>query len=275
MDVGEPSRTASDAILTLSGVSILFSGRPALRSIDWHVRRGERWVVLGPNGSGKTTLLGVVGGQRLPSRGLVRVLGERVGRVDLRELRKRIGLVSPAQASRFRSELTVLGAVWTGARATLGEFDEPLPEELDRARALLTMMGCGSLEGRRLTTLSEGERVRVQVARSLMPDPPLLLLDEPAANLDLPGREMLLRHLAGVSAGAIVLVTHRVEEIPADFTHALLLREGAVVACGPLEEALTAASLSECFGLSLRLAREDGRYTAWAGPTPSQSHARS
>lgn len=254
----------TNALLALSGVSIAYRGVPALRDMDWRVHAGERWVVLGPNGSGKTTLLGVVGGQRLPSTGRVHLLGERVGRVDLRELRKRIGLVSPAQAGRFRPELTALGAVWTGARATLGVFSQPTPEELDRARDLLAMLGCKGLEERRLTTLSEGERVRVQVARALMPDPPLLLLDEPAANLDLPGREMLLRHLADVSAGAIVLVTHRVEEIPPETTHALLLRGGAAVACGPLEEALTAATLSDCFGMRLRLSRRDGRYSAWA-----------
>jgi iron complex transport system ATP-binding protein len=258
-----------DLVIAVDKATVTRTGKDLLRDIDWRVELDERWVVLGPNGAGKTTLLSLASARMHPSRGTVHVLGELLGRVDVSELRTRIGLTSMSVHDRMPPEESVLDAVVTAAWSVVGRFRESY-ESLDsgRARALLTQLGVGALAERRYGTLSEGERKRVQIARALMTDPELLLLDEPAAGLDLGGREDLVRRLAELAADpdapAIVLVTHHVEEIPPGFTHALLLREGSVVAAGLVTETVTSENLSKTFDLPLRVEYTDGRFTARA-----------
>jgi iron complex transport system ATP-binding protein len=258
-----------DLVVAVDHVTVTRAGKDLVRDVDWRVELDERWVVLGPNGAGKTTLLSLAAARLHPSRGTVDVLGERLGRVDVFELRTRIGLTSVMLHDRMPPEESVLDAVVTAAWSVMGRFRESY-ESLDHARALvlLTQLGVGQLAHRRYGTLSEGERKRVQIARALMTDPELLLLDEPAAGLDLGGREDLVRRLAELAADpdapAIVLVTHHVEEIPPGFTHALLLREGSVVAAGLLTETVTSENLSKTFDLPLRVEYADGRFTARA-----------
>jgi iron complex transport system ATP-binding protein len=245
-------------------------GRTALvHDVTWQVELDERWVVLGPNGAGKTTLLNLAAARMYPTRGTVYVLGERLGRVDVNELRTRIGLSTAGFAERVPPDETVHNVVLTASWAVVGRFRERYERVDDaRARALLRQFGVAHLADRAYGTLSEGERKRVQIARALMTDPELLLLDEPAAGLDLGAREDLVRRLeelaADPDAPATVLVTHHVEEIPRGFGHALLLREGAVVAQGLLGETVTAENLSKTFGLPLSLSYVDGRFAARA-----------
>ncbi|GAB2673640.1 ABC transporter ATP-binding protein [Thalassiella azotivora] len=256
-------------VLEMAGVSVVRDGTPLLDAVDWSVAEGDRWVVLGPNGAGKTTLLQVAAGRMHPTRGVAGVLGEVLGAVDVFELRPRIGLASAALAERVPGEERVADVVVTASYGVVGRWREHY-DDLDHARAaeLLEAMGVAALADRRFGTLSEGERKRVQIARALMTDPELMLLDEPAAGLDLGGREDLVRRLGELagdpSSPALVLVTHHVEEIPPGFTHALLLRGGRVVAAGPLESALTAETLSTTFGLPLQLDRHGDRWTARA-----------
>ncbi|CAN5904660.1 ABC transporter ATP-binding protein [soil metagenome] len=263
-EVGEQ---ASAALVALEGVSVTVGAATLLDNVGWQVRRGERWVVLGPNGAGKSTLLQVASTYRFPSRGTVSVLGERVGRVDVRQLRRRIGYASAELErmldGRLRAHETVvsaLAALLVRWRADYTDADHR------RATALLHDLGVGPLANRRISSLSEGERRRVQIARALMAAPDLLLLDEPAAGLDIAGREQLLAVLTGLAAdpdlGTIVFVTHHVEEIPPGFTHVLLLADGALVAAGPLASTLTSATLSRCVGMALDVTCADGRYTA-------------
>jgi iron complex transport system ATP-binding protein len=256
-------------VLRLSQVCVVRDGQRLLSGVDWTVGEGERWVVLGPNGAGKTTLLQIAAAALHPTRGSAEVLGERLGAVDVFELRPRIGLASAALAERIPVGERVLDAVRTAAYAVVGRFRERYDERDDaRARLLLDQLGVGQLRDRRYGTLSEGERKRVQIARALMPDPELLLLDEPAAGLDLGAREDLVHRLATLAADrrapATVLVTHHVEEIPPGFTGALLLRAGRVTASGPIGTALTAQTLSETFGVPLALDRVAGRFAARA-----------
>jgi iron complex transport system ATP-binding protein len=255
------------AVLDLRGVCVVRGGAVLLESIDWAVDEGERWVVLGPNGAGKTTLLQVASAHLHPTSGEAWILGERMGTVDVFELRPRIGLASASLAERLPAEETVLDVVRTAAYAMVGRWRERYDGQDDaRALVLLAALGVESLAGRKFGTLSEGERKRVQIARALMVDPELLLLDEPAAGLDLGGREDLVSRLASIArdphAPSIALVTHHVEEIPPGFTHVLLLRGGRVVASGPIEEALTGPTLSDTYGLPLVLDARDGRHTA-------------
>ena len=257
----------ADEVLTLRGVSVVRDGRPLLRDVYWRVAAGERWAVIGPNGAGKTTLLQVAVGALRPEAGTVRVLGEELEESDLDELQPRVGFASAALHDRLLPTERVLDVVVTAAHAALRRVgdDYDLSDE-QRARAMLAQLGCRALVDRLYGTLSEGERKRVQIARALMTDPELLLLDEPAAGLDLGAREALLRRLtrlAGDASGpAMILVTHHVEEIPAGFTHALLMRGGRVVAAGALPGVLTDASLSSCFGLPLKVSADEGRFAA-------------
>ncbi len=258
-----------DLVIAMQHVAVTRGGTDLVRDIDWRVECDERWVILGPNGAGKTTLLNLASARLHPSRGEVRVLGERLGRVDVFELRTRVGLASVAVHDRIPGDETVLDVVRTAAWSVLGRHRERYdPVDTGRARALLDQFGVLGLARRGYGTLSEGERKRVQIARALMTDPELLLLDEPAAGLDLGGREDLLRRLGELAADpdapAMVLVTHHVEEIPPGFTHALLLREGTIVAAGPLADTLTGATLGKTFGLALRLDQYGGRYAARA-----------
>jgi iron complex transport system ATP-binding protein len=261
------TRSPDPPALRLTSVDVVRPPVTILQGVDWTIAPGERWVVLGPNGSGKTTLLRLASLYLHPTRGTVEVLGERLGRVDVRRHRRRVGLVSPAFADLLRPDLPALDAVMSARDAALETWWHTYGDE-DRAHALelLARVGADRLADRTFGTLSSGERQRVLLARSLWGSPGLVLLDEPAAGLDLGAREELvdrLRALAGdPSTPPTVLVTHHVEEIPAGFTHALLLRGGRVVAAGPLGEVLTAEALSETFGLALALDRRDGRFAA-------------
>ncbi|MFC7547483.1 ABC transporter ATP-binding protein [Plantactinospora sp. GCM10030261] len=258
-----------DLVIDLDSVSVLRSGNHLLREIGWRVEVDERWVVLGPNGAGKTTLLAVAGGRLHPTSGAARVLGERIGRTDVNELRTRIGLSTAVLADRIPAQERVRDVVVTAAWSVVGRWRESYdPMDETRAGELLRQLGVGELGERPYGTLSEGERKRVQIARALMTDPELLLLDEPAAGLDLGGREELVARLAELAldpdAPAMVLVTHHVEEIPPGFTHALLLRTGGVVAQGLLGTTVTSENLTETFGLPLIVERTGDRFTARA-----------
>jgi len=261
-------------VLAFRAVTLCFDpGRPVLSGVDWSVGPGERWVVLGANGSGKTSLLRLAGGWLFPTSGTVDVLGHRLGRVDVRTLRRRLGYASGALARELRPSVTGLDVVMAAKHAALETWWHTY-DDGDRARAwsLLERMGCAHLADRPISTASDGERQRVQLARTLMVEPDLLLLDEPTAGLDLGGREALVGRLADLAAApdtpATVLVTHHTEEIPPGFTHALLLRAGRVLAAGPLEATLTAGSLSDCFDTTVTLERRAGRFIALASPAP-------
>jgi iron complex transport system ATP-binding protein len=256
-------------VIDVEAATVVRGRTQLLRDVWWRVEPDERWVVLGPNGAGKTTLLNLAAARLFPTQGTVRVLGETLGRVDVNELRTRIGLTTVALHDRVPPEEVVLDVVRTAAWGVIGTFREQYHMlDTDRARELLDQLGVGALVRRRYGTLSEGERKRVQIARAMMTDPELLLLDEPAAGLDLGGREDLVRRLAELAADpnspALVLVTHHVEEIPPGFDHALLLRQGTVVASGPLPDVLTSANLSATFDVPLQLSQVDGRFAARA-----------
>jgi iron complex transport system ATP-binding protein len=258
-----------DLVIDVAGASVVRGGKFLVRDISWRVELDERWVVLGPNGAGKTTLLNIASARLHPTSGTVHILGERLGRVDVTELRTRIGLSTVSLHDRIPTHETVLDVVVTASYAVVGRFRERYESSDERrARSLLTQLGAGSLLDRAYGTLSEGERKRVQIARALMTDPELLLLDEPAAGLDLGGREDLVRRLTVLAedpdAPAMVVVTHHVEEIPAGFTHALLLRDGGIVAQGLLRQTITSENLSQAFGLPLQVTYADGRFGARA-----------
>jgi iron complex transport system ATP-binding protein len=262
-----------DPALRLAGVDVwrwhAASGTRVqiLDGIDWRVGAGERWALLGPNGAGKTTLLTVAGAVEFPSSGRVEILGHMLGHTDVFRLREQIGFVDARAGRRFAPLLTVREVVRTGATQTIGYFEERLtPVALGRADDLMALLGLERLAKRRFADCSHGERTRALIARSLVPSPPLLLLDEPGSGLDLPGRETLLAAIDRLAADqprlALVMTTHHLEELPSSTTHALLLRDGATVGAGRVEEALSAASLSSCFGLPVAVTREDGRWAA-------------
>ena len=264
-----PTPPDEDIVLAFDRVSVIRSGNFLVRGLTWQVELDERWVVLGPNGAGKTTLLNLASGRLHPSRGTAWILGERLGRTDVNELRTRIGLTTGRLADQVPPNERVLDVVVTAAWSVVGRWRENYdPQDEARARALLEQLGMGPLVDREFGTLSEGERKRTQIARALMTDPELMLLDEPTAGLDLGGREDLLGRLTELAvdpdAPAMVLVTHHVEEIPPGFTHCMLLREGTVVAAGLLGETMTADNLSKTFGLPLTVQRTGDRYTARA-----------
>ena len=257
------------AVVDLAGVSIVRNGSTLISDITWEVDEADRWVVIGPNGAGKTTLLQVISAQIHPSSGVAGVLGEVLGVVDVFELRPRIGLTSAALAERIPRGERVHDVVVSASYAVLGRWREQY-DELDHERAdeLLGQLRIDALPDRTFGTLSEGERKRVQIARALMTDPELLLLDEPAAGLDLAGRETLVNTLGELAqdhyAPASVLVTHHVEEIPTGITHAMLLKDGRIVAAGPLHDTLTSENLTKTFDVELSLTEADGRWTARA-----------
>lgn len=264
-----PPPTAAPA-LQLSDVSLMRDGRAIVGHLDWTVEHTHRWLVLGANGSGKTTLLRLASLYVHPSTGTISVLGETLGRTDVRVLRRRVGLASAALAAQLRQELLAIEVVMTARYAALEPWWHRYDDD-DRARALacLARFGVEQHAQRSLGTLSSGEQQRVFLARTLMTDPGLVLLDEPSARLDLGGRESLVAALAQFvaddTAPPLVLVTHHVDEVPPGMTHALLLKGGEALVAGPIDDVLTAETLSECFGLPLMLERRpNGRFSAWA-----------
>jgi iron complex transport system ATP-binding protein len=255
------------AVIEFAEVTVRRGSATLLDKISWRVAEGERWVVLGPNGAGKTTLLQVASALIHPTDGVAGILDEVLGTVDVFELRPRIGLTSAALAERIPRDELVRDVVVSASYAVVGRWREAYDDlDHDRAAELLASVRAGHLRDRTFGTLSEGERKRVQIARALMADPELLLLDEPAAGLDLGGREDLVSTLSALAldrtSPTTVLVSHHVEEIPPGFTHALLLRSAAVVAAGPLAEVVTEAHLTETFGMPLVLSHEAGRWSA-------------
>jgi len=251
----------SDPAVRFEEVTVRRAGRTILDAVHWTAARGEHWALLGPNGAGKTTALRIASAQMRPSRGRASVLGGRLGGVSMPELRRRIGVVEPALGRRFYPVQTAREVVASGFAGTI------LPEEdadLARADALLAGVGAGALAERQFASCSEGERARILLARALAADAELLVLDEPAAGLDVPGRELLLRAFDDAVASrdglTTISATHHLEELSPRTTHALLLRDGAVVAAGPLRETLSDAALTACFGLPLTIAEAGGRF---------------
>ena len=257
----------NDALLTLENVEVHRSGRTILGPISWQLQNGERWVILGPNGAGKTTMLQLLAALTHPSRGSVTILGEAMGRVDVFDLRTRIGFTSSAMLDLLPPDEKVIDIVLTAAYAIAGRWNEDydLWDE-SRAKALLTIFGVRELGEQRFGTLSEGERKRVQISRALMADPEVLLLDEPAAGLDLGGREDILNRITHYTnesfAPATVIVTHHLEEIPVGTTHALLLKSGKAIHSGPISQVLTAESIAEVFGVNVDLQQINCRFFA-------------
>jgi iron complex transport system ATP-binding protein len=255
------------AALRLDGVSLLLDETTVLSDVTWSVAGDERWVVVGPNGAGKTTLLRVAALYQHPSRGTVEVLGGRLGRIDVRTLRERVAFSSPALAAKLEPSMTAVEVVMTAKYAALApwwhRYDD---DDRARARALLDRFHSAKVAEHTFPTLSAGERQRVLLARTLMNEPGLVLLDEPTAGLDVGGREELVRDLATWATDAsrppLILVTHHLEEVPPGFTHALVMRDARVIAAGPLRDTLTSEVLSDAFGIALRVDHDDGRYAA-------------
>jgi len=261
--------------ITMAGVRVLrYSAdqdamTTLLDNVNWEVRQGEHWTVMGPNGAGKTTLLRIAGANSHPTGGEVTILGRELGRYDVRLLRERIGFVDERldRSLRARGRMSCREIVLTGALGTVALLSDRLrPEQEERADRLLDLVGLSAIADRRFADCSHGERGRLLIARSLMPEPDLLLLDEPAAGLDLPARENLVRAMVDTAEAhprmPSVTITHHVEEIPPTCTHALLLRDGAVFAAGPVDEVLTSTLVSECFGVPVKISRAGGRFGA-------------
>lgn len=254
-------------VLELVDVSVVRGGRALVEDVSWSVKEGERWVILGPNGAGKTTLLNVASSYLFPSSGSAAILTEKLGAVDVFELRPRIGVSSSALTEKLPRSQTVLQTVLTAAYGMTAGWQESYDAvDENRARAFLDRLGMNDFLDRKFGTLSEGERKRTQIARAMMANPELLLLDEPAAGLDLGGREDLVRRLGRLArdpyAPSMLMVTHHVEEIPPGFTHVLMIRQGKVLTAGPLETEMTSSNLSRCFGLPLVVEQRGDRWTA-------------
>lgn len=254
-------------VLDLNNVTVLRDKQPVLSNVDWQIESDQRWVVIGPNGAGKTTLLRVAAAQIQPSSGKAVVLGQTLGRVNVFELRTRIGFASNALSSHIPNSETVLNSVMTASYGITGRWNEEYDDiDVRRAMRVLNEWQLSELADRAFGTLSDGERKRAQIARSVMPDPELLLLDEPVASLDLAAREQTISLISAYAsepaAPAIIMVTHHLEEIPSGFTHALVLSGGQVYAAGEIEQTLTSEKLSGAFGVSINVDFIDGRYRA-------------
>jgi iron complex transport system ATP-binding protein len=259
----------SSPVLDFSNVSVVRGGTRILDQVNWAVQPEERWVILGPNGAGKTTLLQIAAAAMHPTSGVATLLGERLGKSDVFDIKPRIGLASSAMAKRIPADEVVLDVVLTAAYAVTGRWNEIYEEvDVNRARRVLAEWKLSAFDDRRFGTLSDGEQKRVQIARAVMADPEVLLLDEPAASLDLGSREELLQLLGGFASNpkspAMVMVTHHVEEIPPGFSHVLLLAGGAVTAAGPIGDVLTGENLTTTFGLPIELTSAGGRFAARA-----------
>lgn len=256
-------------VLDFTDIRYVRDGRAILDGINWQVNSDERWVILGPNGAGKSTLMSLAAAREYPSSGAAVILDRQMGRTDVTDLRTRVGFVSSLQARRIPAGERVLDAVLTAAWGVEGRWIENYDGmDVRQAERVLAEWDLAEFGTRRFGSLSDGERKRVLIARAVMSDPELLLLDEPASSLDLGARERLLQLLSGFASSpyspAMVMVTHHVEEIPPGFTHGMLVRGGKVTTAGPLGEVLTAESLSETFGMSISLRHADGRYAAVA-----------
>ena len=266
------------SVLRLDDVSLHRGTTRILTHVTWSVDEGQYWVLLGPNGAGKTTIARIAAARLFPSAGTVEVLGERLGRVDISELHPRIGLCSSALARTVMGGESVLSVVLSASYGKVGVWREEYEDlDVERARALLDALGAAPLARRPWGSLSSGERKRVEIARALMPDPELLILDEPASGLDVAGREQLLGALSQIvatpSSPTMIMVTHHLEEIPVGFTHALALRGGRAVGAGPLGEVITSSTMSATFGLPLEVTRDRGRFTARGVSGPAERQA--
>ena len=252
-------------VIDFNNVTVMRDKKAVLSNVDWQVEADQRWVIIGPNGAGKTTLLRVAAAQIQPSSGTAKILGQTLGEVNVFELRTRIGFASNALSSHIPNSETVLNSVMTASYAVTGRWNEKYDDvDVRRAMRVLNEWQLSELADRAFGTLSDGERKRAQIARSVMPDPELLLLDEPVASLDLAAREQTVSVIGAYagepSAPAIVMVTHHLEEIPAGFTHAIILSQGQVYAAGEIGSTLTGDKLSEAFGVRLTVTQEQGRY---------------
>lgn len=259
----------SDVVIAMSGVRVRRGTAWILSDVDWTVRADERWVLLGPNGAGKSTLINIAATRLHPTRGSVTILGETLGLSDVFDLRPRIGLVGTSLTETIPAREKVRDVVLTASWGITGRWREEYADtDLRRADGLLALLGIADLADRAFGSLSDGERKRAQIARALMSDPEMLLLDEPAAGLDLGGREALVQRLSAMAtspdAPTSVLVTHHVEEIPVGTTHAMLLREGRVVAQGVVSDVLTGEHLTAAYGLPIDVERREGRWLARA-----------
>lgn len=256
-------------VIDFNNISVLRDKKPIIHNVDWQVDSDQRWVIVGPNGAGKTTLLRVAAAQIHPSTGSAKILGETLGDINVFDLRTRIGFASSALVAHIPNSETVLDAVMTASYAVTGRWNEKY-EDVDerRARRVLGEWQLSHLENRAFGTLSDGERKRTQIARSVMTDPELLLLDEPVASLDMVAREQTIQiigdYASAPHAPAIVMVTHHIEEIPAGFTHAMLISNGSVFAAGSIHETLTTEKVSEAFGFGLEVGFDSGRFNVRA-----------
>jgi len=262
-----PHPTTSNPVLTLKGVGLTIDGNQILRDVSWSVAAGERWVVIGPNGCGKSSLMAVAGFRRHPSVGEVTVLGHELGRVDIRSMKAQIGTSSAGLVDQLRQSLTAAEVVFCGRYAALEPWWHTY-DDADRQRAsqLLKDLGLPGYDHRTFGTLSSGERQRVLLARTLMPEPGVVLLDEPTAGLDFPGREAMVGALDALAHDGPpwVLVTHHVEDIPASTTHLLAMAGGEVAAAGPIHQVLTSSLLSEVFQIPVDLTAHGTRWSAFA-----------
>jgi len=264
------SSDSGPALVSIRGVTVVRSGKRLLDDVSWQIRERERWVLFGANGSGKTTLMEVVSSYLFPSSGTVELLGERLGKADVRELRPQVGYVGAAPTALVRTTFPAIEVVLTGLHASFVDtrWHQYTEADWERAHACLARLHASHLADRQFGTMSEGERKRVLIARALMSEPALLLLDEPGVGLDLGARERLIDSLKALADDddptPVVLVTHHVEEIPPGFDHILMLAAGRVVGCGPIAQVLTAEHLSQSFDLPLMLERNGDRWRSWA-----------
>ena len=256
-------------VINFNNVTVVREGRPILDNVDLSVEENQRWAIVGPNGAGKTTLLRVAAAQVQPTTGSATILGEKLGETSVFELQTRIGFASTALSNRIPNSETVVNAVMTAAYAITGRWTEEY-DEVDerRARRVLNEWHLLHLADRAFGTLSDGERKRVQIARAIMTDPEVLLLDEPVASLDMASRELTVgvlgQYATSPVAPAMVMVTHHLEEIPEGFTHALLMRDGKIFSAGEIKTTLTSDKVSEAFGFGLHVEFKAGRFSARA-----------